>query len=115
MRTSICGAVAMMATIAAFSGSALAQQPAPTTPVAGQMATKAFLTLDTPIAVIVADPAGKAVLDKDVPGLTDHPLYDSFKTLSLKELQPKMGGGIGDDAMAATARDLAALDLTKKR
>ena len=113
MRTSICGAVAAMATIAAFSGSAWAQQPAPTAPAPVQMAATS-LSLDTPIVEIVADPDGKAVLDKDVPGLTTHPMYDRFKTLSLKELQPKMGGGIGDDAMVSTARDLAALDATKK-
>ncbi|CAN5136986.1 hypothetical protein BH10PSE4_BH10PSE4_05600 [soil metagenome] len=114
MRTSIRAAVAAMATIAALSGSTWAQQPAPAAPAPVQMAATS-LTLDTPIAEIAADPEGKAVLDKDVPGLTSHPMYDRFKSLSLKELQPKMGGGIDDNAMASTARDLAALDATKKR
>ncbi len=111
MRTSIRNALAAAFAIAALSGSAWAQEAAPAAPAPA----KAPLTLDTPIAVIVADPAGKAVLDKDVPGLTDHPMYERFKNDSLKQLQPKMAGAIGNDTMATTAKDLAALDASKNR
>ncbi len=67
------------------------------------------LSLDTPIEQIAAAPAGKAVLDKDVPGLLTHPAYDQFKAMSLKEVQPMSQGAITDDMMAKTGADLAAL------
>ena len=74
----------------------------PTAPATG-------LSLDTPIEQIAAVPAGKAVLDKDIPGLTTHPAYDQFKGMSLKEVQPMSQGAITDDMLAKTGADLAAL------
>lgn len=70
-------------------------------------------TLDTPIATIAADPAGKAILDKDLPGLTSHPMYGLFKGRSLKAVQPMSGGAITDERLAQTQADLA--DLAKAR
>ena len=67
------------------------------------------LTLDTPIEQIVAVPAGKAVLDKDLPGLTTHAMYDQFKTMSLKDLQPMSQGAITDDQLKKAGDDLAAV------
>jgi hypothetical protein len=67
------------------------------------------LTLDTPIEQIVANPAGKAVLDKDIPGLITHPAYDQFKSMSLKEVQPMSQGALTDDMLKKTGDDLAAL------
>lgn len=114
MRTSMCSALAVASLIAAISGSAWAQDAAPATP-SPVAAAKAPLNLDTPIAVIAADPRGKAVLDKDLPGLTIHPMFESFKNDSLKQFQPKTGGAISDDSLAATAKDLAALDRPQGR
>ena len=86
--------------------SAQAPAPAPTTPAA---APAGAMTLDTPIEEIVANPAGKAVLDKDMPGLTTHPAYDQFKSMSLKEVQPMSQGAITDDMMTKAGADLATL------
>lgn len=66
-------------------------------------------TLDTPIQRLVADPAAKAVLDRELPGLTTHDRYDQFKGLSLKALKPLSGGLITDDRLAAIEADLRAL------
>ena len=66
-------------------------------------------TLDTPIETIAADPAGKAVLDRDLPGLTTHEAYDSFKSMSLKAVQPMSNGALTDAALAKAGTDLAAL------
>ena len=63
--------------------------------------------LDTPIEAIAADPAGKAVLDRDLPGLTTHPMYEQFKTMSLNDVQPMSQGAITDPALAKTKVDLA--------
>lgn len=65
------------------------------------------LSSDTPIETIVANPAGKAVLDKDLPGLTSHPMYDQFKSMSLKDLQPMSQGKITDDSIKTVDADLA--------
>jgi lysophospholipase L1-like esterase len=83
--------------------------PVASAPGAGA-APRAF-TLDTPIATIAADPAGKAILDKDLPGLTTHPMYGLFKGRSLKQVQPMSGGAITDERLAKAQADLA--DLAK--
>ena len=70
-------------------------------------AAPAPLTTDTPIETIVANPDGKAVLDKDAPGLTSHPQYEMFKGMSLKELAPMSQGKLTDEGVAKIAADLA--------
>ena len=65
------------------------------------------LTIDTPIQDIAANPDGKAVLDKDLPGLTSHAMYDQFKSMSLKDLQPMSQGAITDDQLKKVGADLA--------
>ena len=45
----------------------------------------------TPIGELAADPAAKAVLDKELPGVTQHPAYDQFKGMTLRQLQPMAG------------------------
>ncbi|MFZ4066208.1 MAG: hypothetical protein ACOYKF_01590 [Phenylobacterium sp.] len=55
----------------------------------------------TPIAELVADPAAKAVLDKEVPGMTQHPAYEQFKGMTLRQLQPMSGGMLSDEKLAA--------------
>ncbi len=67
------------------------------------------MTTDTPIETIAANPDGKAVLDKDVPGLTAHPMYDQFKSMSLKDLAPMSQGKITDDVIKKVDTDLAAI------
>jgi hypothetical protein len=94
------------------AGAAAAQAPAASTTTTTTTTTTApagALTLDTPIEQIVANPAGKAVLEKDLPGLTTHPAYDQFKGMSLKEVEPMSQGALTDDMIAKTGADLAAL------
>jgi hypothetical protein len=98
----LAGAAALLLT----AGAAAAQTPA--APPAA-MAPAGALTLDTPIEQIVANPAGKAVLDTDLPGLTTHPAYDQFKSMSLKEVEPMSQGALTDAMLAKTGADLAAL------
>ena len=97
---------AAFAAALAVTGAASAQMaPAAPAPMAPAMAPVAgALTTDTPIETIVADPAGKAVLDKDAPGLTTHPMYEQFKSMSLKELAPMSQGKIDDAALAKDQR-----------
>lgn len=110
--------------LVAFSVALLAMTAAPafaqtassaTAPAAAAPAADATVTatgkfsLDTPIETIAADPAGKAVLDADFPGMLTHPAYDQFKGMSLAAVQPMSSGAITDEAMAKAKVDLAAL------
>lgn len=70
-------------------------------------AETARFTLDTPIEKIVADPAGKSVLDAAIPGITAHQHYDMFKAMSLKQLQPMSGGMLTDETLKKAEASLA--------
>jgi putative polyketide hydroxylase len=65
------------------------------------------LTLDTPIEQIVAEPEGKAVLDANIPLVTGHEQYATFKSMSLRQLQPLSRGLITDAALEQTEAQLA--------
>jgi hypothetical protein len=103
-RTLLAGAAVLL-----LSVGAAAAQTSSTTTTTTTTTTAAGMSLDTPIEQIAANPAGKAVLDKDMPGLTTHPAYEQFKSMSLKQVQPMSQGAITDDALAKTGADLAAL------
>ena len=44
-----------------------------------------------------------------MPGITTHAMYEQFKSMSLKQLQPMSGGQITDEALAKTNEALAAV------
>jgi hypothetical protein len=102
MKTTIIAALAALATFAATP--LLAQAPAPAAPMAA--ATGAMGVDKTPIETIVANPAAKAVLDKDLPGLTSHEAYDQFKGMTLTQLAPMSQGAITDDRLKVVQADL---------
>lgn len=79
-----------------------------TAPAPAPVAAAKF-TVDTPLETIVADPAAKAVIDANMPGLTTHQMYDAFKGMSLKQLQPMSGGKITDEGLAKVGAALAAV------
>ena len=89
-------ALAMVAT----TGQAADTPPATQTPAAR-------LSLDTPIEAIVADSAGKAVLDADLPGVTSHEHYEMFKGMSLRALSGMAPDKLPADALAKVEADLA--------
>lgn len=81
---------------------ALAQNDAPAAPAAA-------FTVDTPIEALVADARAKAVLDKYLAGIDQHPAFDQFKSLSLKALAPFSQGMISDELLGKIDADLAAI------
>ena len=83
--------------------SAVAAPPA--TAEAPPPAIRSVFTLDTPIQDLVADPGAKAVLDKDLPGMSDDENFDKFKMLSLRSLQPQTGGQLTDAMLMKVASD----------
>jgi hypothetical protein len=73
---------------------------------------EAHYTLDTPIKDLIADPAAKAVLDKDLPGMSSDENLPKFEDKSLRELQPMTGGQLTDAMLKQVATDLAATPAT---
>ena len=102
--------VALLAMTAApaFAQSTTAAAAPSAAPAPAAAVTVKF-TLDTPIETIAADPAGKAVLDADFPGMLTHPAYDQFKGMSLAAVQPMSSGAITDEQLAKAKTDLAAV------
>jgi len=66
-------------------------------------------TLDTPIRTLIADPRAKAVLDRDLPGLSEDSNLPKFEGLSLRRFQPLTGGQMTEDLLVKTGEDLAAI------
>ncbi len=108
-----CLAALVVAIAGAGGGAALAQSAPPPAPPAETQAPPAqALTIDTPIETLVATPAAKAILDADIPGLVDHPMYSHFKRENLRGLAPKLGGAVSEQDLAKVQADLAALSKT---
>lgn len=89
----------------------VADTPAPevAVPPVPTAATGALFSLDTPIEQLIADPRAKAVLDKDLPGLSDDKNLPRFRAFSLRSFQPLTGGQLTDALLDKTATDLAAI------
>ena len=62
----------------------------------------AGFSLDT----LIADPRAKAVLDRDLPGLSDDKNLDKFKALNLRKFQPLTGGQLTDSMLVKIGADL---------
>jgi len=101
--------LAMTAAPAFAQSTTTATAPSAAPAPAADASAAAKFTLDTPIEAIAADPAGKAVLDADFPGMLTHPAYDQFKGMSLTAVQPMSQGAITDEALAKAKVDLAAV------
>lgn len=67
-------------------------------------------TLDTPIAQLLADYRSKAVLDKDMPGLSTDRNLDKFKPLSLNKLAPLSGGRLTPELLQKVGRHLSEIE-----
>lgn len=100
MKSIVLAAALMLPAVA----SAQTAAPAPAAPAA---ATK--FNLDTPIETIAADPAGKAVIERDLPGTLTHPMYDQFKGMSLNQVAPMAADKITPAVLAKVGADLAAI------
>ncbi len=101
MKTTLFAAAAALTILVAAP--AFAQAPVATAPAA---AVAALSVESTPIETIAANPAAKAVLDKDLPGLTTHEAYDQFKAMTLSQVAPMSEGKITPDALKTVQADL---------
>jgi len=83
---------------------------APVAESSGSPSAVSTSTLDRPVEEIAATPSGCAVLDKDFPGMRQHPMYAYFKTMTLNQLAALSKGQITREMMARAQVDLAALN-----
>jgi hypothetical protein len=90
-------------------GAAMAQADASVPGAPAATAADGSFTLDTPIATLIANMQAKAVLDKDLPGMSTDSNLSKFQDKSLRQLQPLTGGQLTDDLLKKTGDDLAAI------
>jgi hypothetical protein len=69
----------------------------------------ATLTLDTPVERIASNPAGRLVLGAKLPQVLSHADYESFKSMSLRQLLPLSQGLLTEQGLAAAEAELAAV------
>ena len=69
----------------------------------------ASFSVQTPIDKIAADERGKAVLDRDVPGVMSNPHYVMFSCMSLSQLASLSGGRLTKSKLSQVNSDLAEL------
>ena len=98
MKIKFVAGLAALATLAAVP--AFAQAPAPAPATAG-----GALTVDkSTIGAIWADEKGKAVLQKDVPGIEQY--MDQIKDMTLAQVAPMSQGAIDDAKLKQIQADL---------
>jgi hypothetical protein len=99
------------AALAALSTTAFAQTaptPAPPAP-----ATAAALpTINSTIKDLLANPATAAVVEKHLPGVSQHPALPQFQDMTLPQVAPMSGGAVTPAIIAAIDTDLKALPAT---
>jgi hypothetical protein len=101
-------AVALM--LSGFTQLALAQTTATAEAPSPQTAAKpSGFDLNTPVGEIAANPAGAAVVNKDIPGLLSDPSFSDIKGMSLKMIASLSSGQITKEMLAQTEADLKAL------
>ncbi len=70
------------------------------------------MSIDMPIASIASKPAGKAVLEHDLPGLCERPEFMMFKGMSLKALAGMSNGRITTAKLNQVQADLVKVSVT---
>ena len=66
-------------------------------------------TINSTIKELLADPATAAVLEKHLPGISNHPARPQFEGMTLAELVPVSQGQVTAEDVAAIDADLKAL------
>ncbi len=98
-------AAAALAT-ASLAGVTAAAHAADTTVIS----VRANPTIDSPIKDLLADPDTSAILEKHLPGISDHPARPQFEGMTLAEVMPLSEGVITQDIIDAIDADIKALE-----
>jgi hypothetical protein len=106
MKTKLVAGLAALATLAAAP--AFAQAPAAPAAAPAPAAPAGPLSVDkTPIGTIIANPAAKAVLEKEIPTIDQY--YDQIKEMTLAQVAPMSQGAIDDAKLKAIQAQLDAI------
>ncbi len=100
------------ATVAGFGFACLAgchAAPQASLPSSTLVHPPARFTLDTPVEKIAADPAGSAILHRDVPGLMASSSYIMIEDMSLSQIASISNGRLTQAKLNVLQADLSAL------
>ena len=98
------------AALAAVSTAAFAQAaPAQDHSAHADAPAAALPTIDSPIKDLLANPATAAVVEKHLPGVSQHPALPQFQDMTLGQVAPMSGGAVTPAIITAIDTDLKAL------
>jgi hypothetical protein len=100
MKTKFAATLAALATLAAVPAFA---QPAPAAAPATATASGPLSVEKSTIGTIIANPAAKAALEKQLPQIADY--YDQVKDMTLAQVAPMSQGAIDDAKLKAIQAD----------
>jgi hypothetical protein len=101
------GTVVLTLGLSTLSGCA-GHDPAPVAAPSGTLLAPApVFSLDTPVDRIAADPRGKAVLQRDLPGLMSSRSYILFDDMSLTQIASVSGGRLTKARLDLVEADLS--------
>lgn len=110
MRRLTAGLAGLALTLAAVGAHAQTAS-APTAPAAIPAAPGAMSVENTTISDLLADPASKAVMEKDMPKLVSYPGLDQIKGMTLRGISVYPEAELDDAKLTAIQKDL---DIAKK-
>lgn len=94
-------AVTLPASVVAQTAPAMPTAPA----AAASSGAKHYSTEETEIGTLLDDPAARAVLDKNIPGMTANEQVDMARSMTLKGIQQYSPDTITDKVLAAVDAD----------
>lgn len=86
---------------------------AQTTPAATPAASSHYTTADTPIGTLLDDPAAKAIIEKNIPGMTTNDQIDMARGMTLKSIQQYSPDQVTDPVLAKIDAEFAKLPAKK--
>ncbi|WP_375194166.1 hypothetical protein [Sphingobium sp.] len=99
--------IAAAMTLTMAGAPALAQTAA--APAANAVAKAKYSTADTDLGTLLDNPAAKAIIEKNIPGMTTNDQVDMARGMTLKAIQQYAPDDVTDARLAAIDADLAKL------
>lgn len=104
-----CGSLALVALGPAFLLGCVAKDPVTADAARAPKAQPVAYSLNTPLDRIAADKRGKAILERDLPGLMASRSYVLFDDMSLSQIATMSGGRLSQTKLDLVQADLAQL------
>ncbi len=107
-------ALVTLSSLAFLPGCSVQKPPAEVTSNGVAVASRPAFSLNTPVDTIAADQRGKAILDRDVPGLMANPSYLLFEDMSLSQIATVSGGQLTKTKLNLVQADLFQLNTATR-